>query len=204
MTPAEMLKDALRFGPARDAPLDQSSLKGIKVGAWTSGRRISISEIDEQAAALSSDRLRPGIGTLSEIVISGRGVDYNAENTFGDPYWWNSDFGMPEWWREDGGIYGPRTTLKGETRRWALFCFRFRERKWSHPQGRAAERRGVEIAAALRAESEDVRRMAECLRDGKPIDWLAPQAEATTRARLEVLGLSPSEPWPSSRTSTRA
>src|SRR5437870_4951981 len=51
VTEAEMLKDAGRFGPATDGPLD-NVYTGVK-----------------------------GIGTLLENVISGRGYKYNAENT---------------------------------------------------------------------------------------------------------------------------
>lgn len=163
-TPAEMLKDAERFGPAEDGQLD-NVITGVM------------------------DEYRTGIGTLAETAISGRGFDYNPERTFGEPYWWHPDFNMPDWWHEDG------IPLRGESLRWARFCLRFRDQNWSKEQGRAAEAKGAEIAAVLRTEPADVRKLAECLRDGRPTDWLTPPAETAARARLEDLRLMD---WPTS------
>jgi hypothetical protein len=188
VTDADFLKDAARFGPANEAPLDQSSLKGVSVGFWLKGKsqRISISETDEHPAAVGT------IGTLESIVL-GKGYDYNPENTFGEPLWWLRGYrhhGMPIWWKVETD-----PDYRGDERRWVLYCLSFRRRNWGPNDGRAAETRGIEIAATLNGETRDVRWVAGWLRDGKShvpprsATQMTKERVESAKRRLKALGL---------------
>jgi hypothetical protein len=194
------LKEASRFGPQLDGPL-----KKVRTG-YMRRTEEGVHSIDIAKSDEHTFTKRSSISPLADIVL-GKGSAYNPANTFGEPYWWQDDslavqfggvprrvkgkvvlgepkppfqFGAPAWWLND-----PRANYRGEERRWVLYSLGFRRRSWSEQQGRAAEARGIEIAANLSSESQDVRRVAAWLRDG----WTRVPPRSVrhiTRERVEV------------------
>jgi hypothetical protein len=121
-----------------------------------------------------------------------------------EPRWWSYErdgcevIGRPRWW-QDGNEY------RGDERRWVLYSIRLaietvRQEHRSNPrakpledgratedEGRAAEARGSEIWSVLYSESQDVRRAAEWLRDGRKSVPDASFTRARVTAALERL-----------------
>lgn len=157
----DMLKDAARVGPAD--PKDDSGPDKV----WTGTRVITddgdmeavdLASADDYGLGLPSSEDGPG-GPVSRTRVTlevgqlGKGYDYNPENTFGEPWWWNGRLA-------DSQHYSPAEL------RWVSYCLGGRRRDTTISEGKAMERRGLEIAATLFSAPPDARLVAEWLRDG--------------------------------------